>query len=51
MTQEKWTGPKLGADSPKIASITGFDRVASLDQMPAELTRIFGVRQRVDLRG
>ena len=41
LTQEKWTGPKLGADSPKIASITGFDRVASLDQMPAELTRIF----------
>jgi len=41
LTQEKWTGPKLGADSPNIASITGFDRVASLDQMPAELARIF----------
>src|SRR5664279_4889596 len=41
LTQEKWTGPKLGSDTPKIASITGFDRVASLDQMPAELTRIF----------
>ena len=42
VTQEKWTGLKLAADSPKIASITGFDRVASLDQMPAEITRIFG---------
>jgi Xaa-Pro aminopeptidase len=42
VTQEKWTGPKLGADSPKIASVTGFDRVANLDQMPAEITRIFG---------
>jgi Xaa-Pro aminopeptidase len=41
VTQEKWTGPKLGAESPQAASITGFDRVASLDQMPAELTRIF----------
>ena len=42
VTQEKWTGPKLGADSPQIASVTGFDRVASLDQMPAELARILG---------
>ena len=42
VAQEKWTGAKLGADSPQAASITGFDRVASLDQMPAELARIFG---------
>jgi Xaa-Pro aminopeptidase len=40
-TQEKWTGPKLAADTPQIASLTGFDRVASLDQMPAELARVF----------
>ena len=33
LTQEKWTGPKLGADDPKAAEITGFDRVASLEQM------------------
>ena len=32
-TQEKWTGPKLGADDPKAAALTGFDRVATLDQM------------------
>ena len=42
ITQEKWTGPKLGADSPQASSITGFDRVASLDQMPAELMRLLG---------
>src|SRR5271167_2305319 len=40
--QEKWTGPKLGADNPQAPAITGFDRVANLDQMPAELSRIFG---------
>lgn len=42
LAQEKWTGPKLGADNPKAADITGFDRVANLDQMPAELARILG---------
>jgi Xaa-Pro aminopeptidase len=42
LTQEKWTGPKLAADSPRVASLTGFDRVANLDQMPAELARAFG---------
>jgi Xaa-Pro aminopeptidase len=42
VAQEKWTGPKLGADNPKAAEITGFDRVANLDQMPAELARILG---------
>ena len=41
VTQEKWTGPKLGTDNPQAPSITGFDRVASLDQMPAELMRVF----------
>jgi Xaa-Pro aminopeptidase len=42
VTQEKWTGPKLGADSPQASAITGFDRVANLDQMPAELAKILG---------
>lgn len=42
VAQEKWTGPKLGAESPQAASITGFDRVANLDQMPAELARTLG---------
>jgi Xaa-Pro aminopeptidase len=39
-TQERWTGPKLGADDPKAAAITGFDKVASLDQMPELLRQI-----------
>ena len=39
-TQEKWTGPKLGADNPQAPAITGLERVANLDQMPAELARI-----------
>ena len=39
-TQEKWTGPKLGADNPQATAITGFERVVNLDQMPAELSRI-----------
>jgi Xaa-Pro aminopeptidase len=33
LTQEKWTGPKLGAEDRNAAEVTGFDRVASLDQM------------------
>ena len=40
--QEKWTGPKLGADNPQAPAITGFDHVDNLDHMPAELARILG---------
>src|SRR5882672_7739597 len=28
-TQEKWTGPKLGPESPDAPKVTGFDKVAS----------------------
>ena len=42
VAQEKWTGPKLGADNPQARAITGFDRVENLDLMPAELARILG---------
>ncbi len=42
VAQEKWTGPKLGADNPQAPSITGFDRVENLDRLPAELARILG---------
>jgi Xaa-Pro aminopeptidase len=38
--QEKWTGPKLGADDPQAAGITGFDHVASLDTLSAELAKL-----------
>lgn len=36
-SQEKWTGPKLGPDNPDAARITGFDHVASLDNLRDEL--------------
>jgi Xaa-Pro aminopeptidase len=39
-TQERWTGPKLGADDPKAAETTGFDRVATLDQMHELMTSL-----------
>jgi Xaa-Pro aminopeptidase len=33
VTQEKWTGPKLGADNPRASELTGFDRVEVLDRL------------------
>ena len=38
--QEKWTGPKLGADSPGAAAATGFDRVVDLERMHDELQKL-----------
>jgi len=38
--QEKWTGPKLGPDNPQATTITGFDRVASLDTLSVELAKL-----------
>jgi len=32
-TEEKWTGPKLGPESPEAKKITGFDRIDVLDKM------------------
>jgi Xaa-Pro aminopeptidase len=40
-SQERWTGPKLGPDSPDAARITGVDRVESLDNMRAELVKLY----------
>jgi Xaa-Pro aminopeptidase len=37
LNQEKWTGPKLGAENPEAPQITGFDRVEEIGQLPAEL--------------
>jgi Xaa-Pro aminopeptidase len=31
--EEKWTGPKMGADSANVQQTTGFDRVMTLDQL------------------
>jgi Xaa-Pro aminopeptidase len=43
-SQEKWTGPKLAADSPDIAHVTGFARVDSLDNLHNELVHLLGER-------
>ena len=40
LTQEKWTGPKLGPEDPEAAQATGFDKVESLDKMHDELLKI-----------
>ena len=40
-SQERWTGPKLGPESPDAAQVTGFDRVVSLDNMRAEIVKLF----------
>src|SRR5438270_3784735 len=40
-SQERWTGPKLGPDSPNATQVTGFDRVESLDNLRAELVKLF----------
>ncbi|HVZ17016.1 MAG TPA: M24 family metallopeptidase, partial [Terriglobales bacterium] len=31
--EEKWTGPKLGPDTPGVSQTTGFERVLPLDRM------------------
>ena len=40
-SQERWTGPKLGPESSSAAQVTGFERVASLDQLRAEFVKLF----------
>jgi Xaa-Pro aminopeptidase len=37
--QERWTGEKLGPDSPNATSVTGFDKVEELSQLPTELAK------------
>ena len=44
-SQEKWTGPKLGADSPDVGKITGFDHVEVLDNLRSELVRSLPLRK------
>lgn len=39
-SQEKWTGPKLGAESADAKSVTGFERVEVLDKLRDELVKI-----------
>src|SRR5215469_6776620 len=40
LIREKYTGPKLGAENPDAPKITGFDRVASMNDLPNELVRL-----------
>lgn len=40
VTQEKWTGPKLGPENPDAPRITGFDRVEVLDNIHQELLKV-----------
>jgi Xaa-Pro aminopeptidase len=39
LTQEKWTGPKLGPENPDAKKIAGFDRVEQIGKLPDEVTR------------
>ena len=39
LTQEKWTGPKLGPENPDATKIAGFDRVEPIGKLPDEVTR------------
>jgi Xaa-Pro aminopeptidase len=40
LSQEKWTGPKLGPENPRVREITGFDQVKVLDDLRGELARL-----------
>ncbi len=44
-SQEKWTGPKLSADSPDVGKVTGFDYVEVLDNLRAELVRLLPLKR------
>ena len=40
LVQERWTGPKLGPESPEAGSVTGFANVASLAALPQALASL-----------
>jgi Xaa-Pro aminopeptidase len=40
VTQEKWTGPKLGPEDPQAGQKTGFEKVESLDKMHDALLKV-----------
>ncbi|MGA9981529.1 MAG: aminopeptidase P family protein [Candidatus Sulfotelmatobacter sp.] len=39
LRREKYTGPKLGAESPDAPRITGFDRVEEMSKLPEEVEK------------
>jgi Xaa-Pro aminopeptidase len=40
LTQEKWTGPKLGPENPEASKITGFDHVEDMAKLPGEVVKL-----------
>ena len=40
LTQEKWTGPKLGPENPDAPKITGFDHVEDMAKLPEEVIKL-----------
>jgi len=42
LTEEKWTGPKLGPENPNAPRITGFDRVEEMGKLPDEVAQLAG---------
>jgi Xaa-Pro aminopeptidase len=40
LTQEKWTGPKLGPENPEAPKITGFDHVEDMAKLPEEVIKL-----------
>ena len=40
LTQEKWTGPKLGPENPDAPKITGFDQVEDMTKLPEEVMKL-----------
>jgi Xaa-Pro aminopeptidase len=41
--QEKWTGPKLNADTADVKQQTGFDNIASEDSLPAQIRKLIPI--------
>ena len=40
LSQEKWTGPKLGPEDLRAPALTGFDHVEALDMLRGEIARL-----------
>jgi Xaa-Pro aminopeptidase len=40
LRMERYTGPKLGADNPEAAKITGLDHVEEMGKLPDDLTKV-----------
>jgi Xaa-Pro aminopeptidase len=40
LTQEKWTGPKLGPENPDAPKLTGFDRVEDMPKLPEDVSKV-----------